>query len=474
MEKSGNPRQGVEKVAVRSKDCYSRFALRMLLFSALAFIPSQAFSQGFGNLGSKLAIKKPKETTLKRLLPASVNLNQKRIRVDAANASNARRDPELITILKTKLTTTIQKDGRFLVDEKNPETLLKFTITNYYLENRQMAGTKNGPPCTVWTGRIEASYQALEVRTAVPMDSENLKHIISSDPPKSSFLRPPWMKAGVCGTGGKATENEARDELIDAIVAQMAQRAGPTEQRITVPLPGGKLEPLSALALSQRWGTLLEQAEKMEKLPKPEDDAYRIYLIALANEALGYQEAHESVDREKSRMSDVTSDQARASMNEEEASFTRAQNYLDKATKLYKDAIGMKTAEKEFREPDARMEEAVTLYATIARHKQEYQQALLKRGGGKQASPGAATANNAPRSASGAPASPTQRVLELCKSKMADIPSIIKDHRDEFAFQKNPTLDEDLAIRNQCADGPAIIKLIRDSVAARAGSGKKK
>ena len=435
-----------------------------------------AFGQGFGGVGSRLSIKKPKETSLKRLLPAAVNLNQKKIRVDATNAASTRHDPELLAILKTKLTTTIQKDGRFLVDERNPETLLKFTVTNYYVESRQFAGSKGGPPCTVWTGKIEASYQAIEVRTSAPLDSENLKHTISSEPPKANILRPPWVKPGVCGSGGKATENEARDELIDAIVAQMAQRAGPTEQMVTVPLPGGKLEPLSSLAIAQRWGTLLEDAEKMEKLPKPEDDAYRVYLIALANEALAYQEAHESAEREKSRMADVTSDRARLSMNEEEASFVRAQAYLDKATKLYKDAMQLKVGEKEFREPDARMEEAVGLYATIARHKLEYQQALLKKTGKPAAAPAVVATGNAPRAAASGEAktSPLDRVMQLCKSKMADIVSIMKDHPEEFTFARNPTLDEDLAIRNQCAEGPAILKVIRESVAARNGTTKKK
>ena len=451
--------------------CHLRLALRVFLpycVIALGLHPA-AGAQGFDTH----IVKKPKETSLKRLLPAAVNLNQKRIRVEATMAGSTKKDPELLAILKTKLTTTIQKDGRFLIDEKNAETLLKFTITNYYLESRQLAGSKGGPPCVVWTGKIEASYQAIEVRTGAPLDSENLKHAITSDPPKiTSILRPPWLKPGVCGTGGKATENEARDELIDAIVAQMAQRAGPTEQLVTVVLPGGKLEALSSLAMSQRWGTLLEDAEKMAPLAKPEDDAYRVYLIALANEALAYQEAHDSGEREKARMSDVTSARAKQSITEEEASFVRAQAYLDKATKYYKDALQLKVGEKEFREPDARMEEAVGLYATIARHKQEYREALLRKTGKTGGS--VAISASASRSPAGGAkqTSPMDRVMQLCKSKLTDIVSIMKDHPEEFLFQKNPSLDEDLALRNQCAEGPAIIKQIRESVAARAGTPK--
>ena len=137
----------------------------------------------------------------------------------------------------------------------------------------------------------------------------------------------------------------------------------------------------------------------------------------------------------------------------------------------------LKISEKEFREHDARMEEAVGLYATIARHKQEYQQAMMKKTGRPQ--PTAVTASAAtpaPRGTSpaGTKVPPMTRLMQFCKSKMPDIVALMKDHPEDFVFLKNPTLDEDLAIRNECADGPAIIKVIRDSVAARAGSSKKK
>jgi hypothetical protein len=335
---------------------------------------SSAPAQDFGSL-----VRGPKVVSVKRLLPATVNLNQKRILIVATSAMTGT-EADLPNILKTKLVTMIQRDPRFIVDEKKPETILKFVITNSYIEERHMtvgAGS-SAQNCTGFTGKLEVSYQALEVGTNAPLDSENLSHAITMDNRTESggglkSLGSVFSHAVVpCGSGGKSTMHEAWDELVDQIVHQMAQRAAPTEEVFIAKLPGKKLEPLSSLAMSQRWGTLEEEAAKMEKLPKPEDDAYRLYLLALAKEAQAYDLAREAAERDQGKRKDISADEA-------DTEFQRAQTYLDDARKLYKDAIEAKPGEKEFREPDARMEQAVTVYGTIARHKEEYEKYLAEK-----------------------------------------------------------------------------------------------
>jgi len=110
----------------------SRVLSELLCGAALALLvfPNLLPAQGFGGL---VGVKKPKEAPLTRMLPASVNLNQKRIKVVAVAA--AKNIPEdLLVILKTKWVTSIQKDPRFILDERNPETEIHFSITNYYVE----------------------------------------------------------------------------------------------------------------------------------------------------------------------------------------------------------------------------------------------------------------------------------------------------------------------------------------------------
>ncbi len=434
-----------------------------LLAGAILSLPMLLQAQGFGGLGG---LKKTKEVTLKRMLPATVNLSQKRIKIVSVAVSK-QTPQELLTVLNTKLVTSIQKDGRFVVDERNPETVLHFSVTNYYVEKRVIAPQGNIAGCTFFTGKIEASYQAVEVGTDAPVDSENLAFSISEEGARKStglgvgsILRKAPGTYGGCGTNAKSTENEARDALVDGIVVQMAQRAAPFEETLTVPVPEGKLEPLSALAVSQRWAKLSEDAQKGDPLAKPEDDAYRLYLLGLANEALAYQDTRDAADLEKARGSDVSSDKAKKSIAQEEADFNEAQTYLDKAAKAYKDALQAKPGEKEFREPDARMEEAVKLYGTINRHKEEYRDAVLK----KQQEHGqlgtaVASRNASPANGGSAPAGNPGfvQVISMCQDRVSDIGQLIVDHPTELHFDKSLTLSEELQLKKECGDDSKVI-----------------
>ncbi len=440
------------------------------MVAAILLVPTLVSGQGFGGL---VGIKKVKEVGLKRVLPASVNLNEKRIKIIASGTS-AQIPQDLLAVLQTKLVTSIQKDNRYIVDDRNPETLLQFNVTNYYVEARTTAAVANSPACTSYTGKIEVSYQAIEVGTEAPLDSENLQYAIIQDDPKrrtgglGNILR--GSVAGCGGTNTRATPNEARDALVDAIISQMSQRAAPFEEVLTVPLPEGKLEPLSALATSQRWAKLLEDAEKMDPLPRPDDDAYRLYMIGLANEALAYQDTRDAAELEKARRGDVTSDKAKESMTQEEKNFNEAQTYLDKAAKAYKDALQAKPSEKEFREPDARMERAVQLYATINRHKEEYVAAVLK----KQQERAAGTAESGSRKpddkGAAAPTSGSafNQVVAMCQDRVTDIGDLIRDHPSELRFTANLSLAEELKLKKECgADSKVILEQIKAQVTGK-------
>jgi hypothetical protein len=451
-----------------------RFCPCILLLSLL---PSTAFSQGFS---SAMGLRDAKTVGIKRLLPATVNLNQKRISIEAISAIQT--NGELVMILKTKLVTMIQSDPRFIVDEKNPQTVLKFTVTNSYIEEKHYTiGTGNtAQACTGFTGKLEVSYQALDAANHAPFDSENLVAVIVSDDKKApsfkDFLRP--GKGGACNSGAKSSTHEAQDELVDGIVHQI--RAAPTDEIITVKLPGKKLDSLSSLAMAQRWGTLEEEAEKAEKLPKPEDDAYRVYLIALAREAQAYDVARESAQRDEGKRTDISSEQA-------EKDFQKAQLLLDGARKSYKDAIQAKPNEKEFQEPDNRMEQAISVYAKIARHKEEYQKFLAAQPSNAPARPGGTgdskqidPSRNHPAMA----ATPLDQVVKFCQAglDLGSITDYVKDAsflEDAKASSYSFNFKTDALILNaNCKEkAPVIQKLMRERLAgprrAAMGSGSK-
>jgi hypothetical protein len=432
----------------------------------LSVAPSALWAQGFSGIGVVVGAGK-KTVVVKRLLPATVNLNHKRIRVDARVEGTIKQGADLPSLLKTKLTVMIQKDPRFIIDEAKPETLLKFAVTNYYLEQYTIAGVNNQPPTHAWRGKIEVAYQAVEAGTNAPLDSENLTHTAGFDngnnttsgrAQSSGSSTASKLTGGIFAPKNKAqaaaeaSENETRDQLIDEIVHLMGKRVAPTEESFEAPLPIHKLEPLSALAISHRWGTLEEQAEKMDPFPKADDDSYRTYLIGLAKEAQAYDLAREANERDLGKRPDISAQDA-------VAEFQRAQKYMDEARKDYKDILEANSKEKNFRDGDARTEEAVTIYATIQRHQDEYNRAMASAAPAPSApAPGSPAANvpaiNASRSvqppapavaaaAAAAPAKragPLDQVLEFCKQGI-DAASILE-------YINSPEFLEDAKVAN--------------------------
>jgi hypothetical protein len=69
-------------------------------------------------------------------------------------------------------------------------------------------------------------------------------------------------------SAAESSEDETRDPLINGIVEEMDRGIAPLDQPFEALLPGGKLEPLSARALSGQWGILEEEAEKPISFPK--------------------------------------------------------------------------------------------------------------------------------------------------------------------------------------------------------------
>jgi hypothetical protein len=373
--------------------------------------PVALHAQGFGTFQKKVV-------TINRLLPPTVNLKGKRIRVEATADSVQKDGDQLRALLKTKLVTLIQKDPRFILNETSPETILKFTITNYYVE-KWTQGT--GANKTVSNrGKIEVAYQAIDVATNTALDSENLEQTAGFDPTQTSLLDTFHMNKKK--TAAEGSENETRDQLVSGIVESMGKRIAPLDEPFEAPLPGGKLEPLSSLALSGRWGALQEQGEKMDKLPKPTDDAYRLYLIALAKEAQAYDLTREANERDLGKRTDISPAQA-------EAEFQKAQTYLDESGTIYKQAITANSKEKDFRAGDTRTEEALAIYAKIERYKAENAKIMAAKSvevvHTGNAAPGH-SATLAPRQ------SPLDQVLDFC-SRGLDVDSI-KDYIESSDF----------------------------------------
>lgn len=199
---------------------------------------------------------------LKRKLAPYVTIKDKRIKIIAESQGNAPK--EIAEILKTKFRVDVQKDLGYIVDDENPETILVFTVTAFDVEFRP--GTRQSGNSvvnyTLVNGNVEVSYQALEAKTNAPLDSENLVDRFNQDFPPSGYSDTGWLKVNPIdkinpwkdrNMSVPPSQSEVRSLLIQNIVRLMAQRAAPVEERFTVPLPKGKFDQLSRVALTQSW-----------------------------------------------------------------------------------------------------------------------------------------------------------------------------------------------------------------------------
>jgi hypothetical protein len=406
-----------------------------------------------------------KDVTINRLLPPTVNLTGKRIRVEASTSPNIKNGDDLRSLLKTKLVTFLQKDPRYILNDASPQTILKFTVTNYYTE-KWTDSIPGKAKRDAYRGKIEVAYQALDAATNKALDSENLVDTAGYEPSSVPFLDA--FKRNAKKQAAEGSENEARDQLITDIVDDMGKRIAPADEPFVAPLPGRKLEALSSMAVARRWGAVEEGAEKMDKFPKAEDDSYRQYLVALAKEAQAYDLTREFNDKESGKRTDISEKDA-------QDDFERAQKYLDEAGAIYKDIIAANSKEKEFRPGDARTEDAIAVYAKIDRYREENNKALASRGSGPAASKSLAPAQSA---ASGQ--SPLDQVLSMCGNGIDD--QSIKDYiaspdflaaakasKYHFNFAADPA-----KLNNGCkANGATYGHLMRQRLGVSAGGAAK-
>lgn len=85
-------------------------------------------------------------------------------------------------------------------------------------------------------------------------------------------------------------EKDAIGKVVGGIAGRITQVRAP----IAVPLPEGRLEALIALARAGQWESYRAAAAALAPSPDPQDEAYRQYALAAANEALAYAAAGES------------------------------------------------------------------------------------------------------------------------------------------------------------------------------------
>ena len=134
------------------------------------------------------------------------------------------------------------------------------------------------------------------------------------------------------------TPAELKNWLIQTTALAIASHLVNTSEQVQVLLAaGGGLDEADKLMAQKLWSRALEQLETMPPFPQPEQDAYRLYDLGVVNEALGYQ----------------AEDVAKARKNLQEAAID------------YGKAIDGKPGEKNFLQPQTRIDTALAHYKTL-------------------------------------------------------------------------------------------------------------
>ncbi|MGA2569238.1 MAG: hypothetical protein ABSF23_01850 [Terracidiphilus sp.] len=378
-------------------DRESRF-LAIVCFGAAVLAPVPAPGQGFNGAKEKV--------TLHRKLPAIVHLPGDTIKVVVNSADE---DGALPYDFQAMLETELLKDSPNLRIDDNPAAQIICQITEYSHPD-PIYTKKAAPGLALGPNGIDlaksATKQAVFVRITGELNvafqtktgdgqqliSDNINVSYDREFDSSGNSTSKGVVSQFTGTlghlkGGQGSEDsnpptpsELRLHLIGDAVQLIAEHIVNSDEALEVYLARGKgaLDAGDKDAETGLWERALETFETAPAAPKPADDAYRLYNIGVAYEALAYQ-----------------ADDAKTAMK-----------YLDQAAINYGKAIDARPDEKYFVWPQKRIETAIAHYKQLQREKEEE--------AAKAKAAALATANPKPAGLT------NDQVITMAKSGMAD------------------------------------------------------
>lgn len=308
------------------------------------------YGQGFGMEKTKVV--------LHRKLPALVQLPGDRITVKVTTVHPGDVD-EAADLQSQLMTELLKNDSQLQEDDVHPQELVSCQITQFAhpapIVTAQVVQGKTETFERI-TGALSATFQ---VKTAggrtlasdnvvvnydqqFDANGDNTSHGILGAM-GSSFHKLKGSKGTDAQEDNAPTDPELRQKLVTMAVHRMASQIVNTDETLEVQLAKGKeaLDQGNKEAVRGLWEQALETYSTANPNPKPEDDAYRLYDIGVANEALAYS---------------ATDTKA-------------AMKFLDDAAINYGKAKDDKPGEKYFLEPQQRIETAIAHYRKLEMEK---------------------------------------------------------------------------------------------------------
>jgi hypothetical protein len=198
--------------------------------------------------------------------------------------------------------------------------------------NAQDVRSSKSIAANTMTGKFDQQYPIQSAQPSKINSLSGMSGILSHIPQK------PAAGGDEASANKPPTPIELRDMLVKNISYQIVSHLVNTSEQVPVDLAvGGGLDDADKLMDQRLWTRALENLETMTPFGQPAQDAYRLYDLGVANEALGYQ------------AEDVV----------------KARKYLQEASIDYGKAIDAKPDEKYFLQPQTRIDTALAYYKTL-------------------------------------------------------------------------------------------------------------
>lgn len=321
------------------------------LAAALAIAALPVFGQGFGMEKTKVI--------LHRKLPALIQLPGNRIAVKVVTVHPGQVDEA--ADLQSQLMTELMKNDSSLQDDSvHPQVIVSCQITEFaHPAPIITAVAVPGQAPRTFTRITGTMAVAFQVKTASgrTLTSDNVRvnydqQFDASGNNTSHGLLGNMADGlhklkGSKGTDASdqypPTDPELRQKLVTMAIQEMASQIVNTDEAVEVDLAKdkGALDDGNKEAVHGLWERALETYMTASPKAKPEEDAYRLYDIGVADEALAYQ---------------ATDTKA-------------AMKFLDDAAINYGKAKDGKPSEKYFIEPQKRIETAIAHYRKLEMEK---------------------------------------------------------------------------------------------------------
>ena len=360
---------------------------------------------------------KKKAVDVMRTIPPSTNAGARRVKVTVQSERDA--DEDDAKTLSRYISDAILSGGGTLAESGKPEVTITVSLdrleshetweTRTDYEYKQI-GTKQ-----VWNEKkkqyeTKPEYGNVPVTKNIKVVGANLTGAYDirdkSSEVASTSLDQSFKQKYDDGTGAPAP-SKAEDDLLRKAANDIASKLVPTQDRVSILVPRASFEALILYAESGDWKSYLAAVEAIPTFRGAKEEAFRQYALAIAKEALAYQ----NDDRK----------QALAMLRE--------------AVTHYETAISSNPGEELFRQGYTSLLAMNTIGAPLARAKESANKYAAWSGGGV-AMVSSTPAPSAPKKSN---AMRNQTVVDLAKAGLSDENIILAiDGAKETDFDVSP------------------------------------